>query len=703
MHNPSCTVCHRALDPVAGAFQNYGDEGNYKDQWGGADSLDGFYKYKNPDALPIQAMSWADRETLSWPLELAAGTQTLRVLYTNDFYDETTDVDGAIFLDRLKVTDDRGGVVATLEFEYLEPPVGRWGRCGDGQTNSVTGKHDHLMLWEGDLECALFIDVEVPSSGVYRIEVVGWSIGRYEQYGDEGFAKLSVAVNAYREGDTWYRDMRAPGFAGELAPNTDNSAQWLAQKVVADDRFAEATVKFWWPAIMGSEVAEPPEDERDADFEGRLLAANAQGAEVTRLAHGFRRGFPGGTAYNLRDLLVEIVLSKWFRAEAVEDEDPVRSAALRDAGARRPLTPEELDSKTAATTGYRWGRVPRINEAYRGPRSRLTDEYRLLYGGIDSDGITERARDITSVMAGVAKSHAAQVSCPVVMRELYLVPEAERRLFAGIDRFVTPGLEFGASFEIEAGSPAERETLSFSGALTAGSKIVRLDFTNDYWASNTADRRVHLDRLDIRNSAVRVVASRELEELPAAEDCNRPHSDNFALSCEGSVEVPIEVTATGSYSIEVVAWADQAGDELPRLRVTVEDADGSGAGADAIRSKLVELHDELLGVQVTPHSTDVETAYRIFVNAMERRRAANDRRFEWTECDTDFDLSYFEGILDDVVVVYENDGGWRKYGFDWDRVRRFMDGVDWSDPYHTAQAWVVVLAYLLMDYRYLYL
>ena len=32
-----------------------------------------------------------------------------------------------------------------------------------------------------------------------------------------------------------------------------------------------------------------------------------------------------------------------------------------------------------------------------------------------------------------------------------------------------------------------------------------------------------------------------------------------------------------------------------------------------------------------------------------------------------------------------------------------MDGVDWSDPYHTAQAWVVVLAYLLMDYRYLYL
>ena len=30
MHNPACTVCHSVLDPVAGAFQNYGNEGKYK-------------------------------------------------------------------------------------------------------------------------------------------------------------------------------------------------------------------------------------------------------------------------------------------------------------------------------------------------------------------------------------------------------------------------------------------------------------------------------------------------------------------------------------------------------------------------------------------------------------------------------------------------------------------------------------------------
>ena len=140
------------------------------------------------------------------------------------------------------------------------------------------------------------------------------------------------------------------------------------------------------------------------------------------------------------------------------------------------------------------------------------------------------------------------------------------------------------------------------------------------------------------------------------------------------------------------------------MKVSVEDVSGSGAGADTIRSKLVELYDKLLGVQVTPYSSEVEAAYRVFVNAMERRREANDTWFGWWECDTDFDLSFFEGILDDVAVEYENEAdGWRSYELDWHRVNDFMNGIDFSDPFGTAQAWVVVLAYILMDYRYLYL
>ena len=335
----------------------------------------------------------------------------------------------------------------------------------------------------------------------------------------------------------------------------------------------------------------------------------------------------------------------------------------------------------------------------------MTDEYRLLYGGIDSDGVTERARDLTSVMAGVARRHAVQVSCPLVMREFFLVPEAERRLFAGVDRHVTPGSELRALFEIEAGSRAGKETLSFRGRLTAGRKTVRLTFTNDYWGGvHTNDRNVHLDRLVVRNAAGRVVVRRELEELGSPGDCCTPNGDNFALWGLGALEVPVDIPAAGEHTVEIVAWADQAGDELARLGIVVESDAGGSTGENAIRSKLVELYDKLLGVQVTPHSPDVEAAYRLFVNVMDLGRESRDTWFDFWRCDGGLPLNYFDGIVDGLVVEREHEEhGWRWYEFDGERYDAFLDGVDFADPHHAAQAWVVVLASLMMDYRYLYL
>ena len=351
----------------------------------------------------------------------------------NHFWDEVAREGGEVYLDRLDILDSLGRRVTRVEFEDLDPPVASWGVCGDKPRNPDTGREDYFRLWGDYYECRILIDVEVPEHGLYTVEVAAWSNGYDERYGDDGYARLAVTANPYEEGDTWYRDMRTPGFGGAMAPEGVDSLQWLARKIVADPRFAEATVKFWWPAIMGGEVAEPPADEGDADFAGLLLAANAQSAEVKRLARGFRQGFQFGAPYNLKDLLVEMVLSKWFRADALEVADPVRQVALSDAGARRLLTPEELAHKTAALTGYQWGRFINVNcwdDCDAEPNS-LTREFRLLYGGLDSDGITERARNVTSVMAGVAKRHAVQTSCPVVMRDLYLVSEEDRRLFGG--------------------------------------------------------------------------------------------------------------------------------------------------------------------------------------------------------------------------------------------------------------------------------
>ena len=706
MHNPACTVCHSVLDPVAGAFQDYGDDGFYKDQWGGMDSLHRLYKEERGAPLNVEAESWQDRETLTWPLLLAAGTHTVKVAFVNDFWDEATRQGGEVFIDRLVILDGQGRQVSSVEFEDLELPVkADGGSCGRISRNPATGREDHIIVWSSNRLCAWRIDVEVPVLDVYTVELVAWSNGYREQYEPDGYATLTAHANGYEEGDTWYRDMRVPGFSAEQAPEGQDSLRWLARQIVDDRRFAEATVRFWWPAIMGSDVVEPPAEEGDADFEGQLLAANAQSAEVRRLAHGFRQGFHGGSAYNMKDLLVEMVLSKWFRADALYDSDPVRRVALRYAGARRLLTPEELARKTAAQTGYQWDRW--FNTTCRWDTceplpDRLTQRLRLLYGGIDSDGITKRARNMTPVMAGVAKRYAVRTSCPVVMRELFLLPDEDRRLFGGLDRSVTPKVNFAASFDIEAASQAEREILSLEGSLPKGSITMRLSFTNDWWGGTSAtDRNVRLDRLDLRDASGRVVASRELETVEPQSDCQRA-GDHFRLYCDGSVDVAVDVPTAGRYTIEVVAWADQAGDELARLEVAVLDAALSGVGAAAIRDKLVELHEKLLGVEVTPHSPDVDAAFNLFVEVMERGQGLDEKHFPWSRCGFD-DMYYFEGIRDDIVVEANRDDGRVSYTYDPDRVDAFMDGIDFSDIHYGARTWVVVMTYLLTDYRYLQL
>ena len=553
MHNSACTVCHSGMDPVAGAFQNYSDEGHYK--WHGENSLDHLY-VNDPgegEDFEITALSFAERQTVTITVWLGAGTTTIR---TTPFLDpprvEGSDTFWNPAIHQIAVRDPEGETVARVEPAYLVEDL------------DLCGLPRHRQGGEFFLSyfCPNTYFVEVPSSGNYDVEVSVWVA---LDNASDASKMLSVGVNGYAEGDTWYRDMRTPGFDGDAAPHPDNSVQWLARQIVADDRFAEATVRFWWPAIMGSEVAEFPEESSDTDFEGRLLAATAQDAEVVRLANGFRRGFHGGAAYNLKDLLTETALSKWFRADGLTDSDPVRRTALRDAGARRLLTPEELARKTAAVTGVQWGRrsdgpiFP-----YTGPwRSALTDEYRMLYGGIDSEGVTERARDLTSVMAGVARRHAVQVACPAVLREFYLVPDTERRLFGGIK--------------------------------------------------------------------------------------------------------------------------------------------STESGSDAVKAKLIELHEKLYGVRVTEDSADVEAAYQLFVDVSERGKRAGRDRYEWWRCDHGHDHMLLDGTLDNPLVRGEGNRGWWRHEFDWDRLHDFFDDLDLSDPHHTAQAWVVVLTAMMMDYRYLYL
>ena len=117
MHNPACTVCHAVLDPLAGAFQNYGDDGYYRDQHGGMDALDGFYKYQPAGGtdVTVSALSWDTREQVSVTGTLSAGRNSVGVQVILPPNQDSSGWTPHLGLDRLTISDSHGDLVGEYE------------------------------------------------------------------------------------------------------------------------------------------------------------------------------------------------------------------------------------------------------------------------------------------------------------------------------------------------------------------------------------------------------------------------------------------------------------------------------------------------------------------------------------------------------------------------------------------------------------
>jgi hypothetical protein len=274
-------------------------------------------------------------------------------------------------------------------------------------------------------------------------EIMDPVAGAYQNYGDFGFYKDQFPgldslpylykrdkdlEQPYQFGETWFNDMREPGFDGLVFGNSESTLRDLGQTLAADYRFATGTVKFWWPALMGEEVAPAPAEETDQNYAEQLAFFQAQSAAIEAFADGFVTGFAGGAPFNLKDLLVEMIMSPWFRIDRATDAGSV-SSHMQGVGTGKLLTPEQLDRKTEAVTGWRWYE----SEEFGVDASQLTDQYRLFYGGIDSDGVTQRATEMTSLMSTVVEAQPLQMGCVLVAIEFQL-PRASRRLFTEVEK-----------------------------------------------------------------------------------------------------------------------------------------------------------------------------------------------------------------------------------------------------------------------------
>jgi hypothetical protein len=269
---------------------------------------------------------------------------------------------------------------------------------------AVTAKYEIPTMQAA--ECVVCHKTLDPVAGLFQ---------DYWRFADRG-------VYGKRKGG-WFKDMFAAGFEGEDLPANDRwrSLQWLGERTAKDHRFAVAMTEHVYYVLTGRKVLLPPKEFDDPLYPARLRAYQAQRRQVEAMAARFAQ-----SGFNLKSAFKAWIVSDFYRADglATAVKEPCRRAELDDTGLVRMLSPEQMERKIAAVFGEKW--------------NRLAGEMAMLYGGIDSKEVTERAADPSGAMGAIQRILSNDVACRNVARD-FARPAAERRLFPGIEPSVLPG------------------------------------------------------------------------------------------------------------------------------------------------------------------------------------------------------------------------------------------------------------------------
>ena len=221
----------------------------------------------------------------------------------------------------------------------------------------------------------------------------------------------------------WFTDMFGAGFEGEDLPAEERwrALQWLGERTARDPRFAIAMTEHAYFLLTGRRPLVPPKDIDHPLYSARQLAWQAQRNEVESIAQSFVE-----SDYNFRRLLTSWIQSDFYRANGLSTAVTTaeRRAQLDDVGVVRLLSPEQLERRINAVFGSPWGR--------------LNGQTAMLYGGIDSKEVTERATDPGGAMGSIQRTLANDVACRNVALD-FSRPAKARLLFPSIEPDVRPG------------------------------------------------------------------------------------------------------------------------------------------------------------------------------------------------------------------------------------------------------------------------
>lgn len=542
--------------------------------------------------------------------------------------------------------------------------------------------------------------------------------GAYQNYGNEGFYRdkwggLDSLPDTYKhpewfgidtptlyqEGDTWFRDMKPVGLDNTTQPSdrVDDSLSWLSEQIVADPRFTTSAIKFWWPTIMGSEALSEPEVASDPNYDAQMSAYQAQQLQISTLASAFR-----DSGLIAREMLADMILSPWFRVKALQPDAINRPIELADVGVDRLLTPEELDAKNKSILGYKWdewetdwlGDVEGYNTA-------LLDRFRLYYGGIDSIGIKERNRELTSLMANVAERQALELACGVTVLDFHDNPNvSDRRLFSVVDSTTTPRTEKTLSFDVTTGFYDDRGVHDINVVLSAGIREVTITFNNDAYNESTGDdRNLYIDAVEIYrdDQLINVIEGENFESTDGFSQTTDSNGNVMGgveyvdvdgtwtpaawnMWSVGFVAFHVDIETEGSYRFRVIAWGSDYGDGVAANMTTTVgavDSETDTAGSLALRAQIKQLHYLMLGETLTSSDPEIEAAYQLLVETWQDRSTHEDNDRAWS--------SPSEECMFPREITQE----------DWEA------GLG-SDPFQMIYAWSSVMHYYLTHFDYLH-
>lgn len=527
--------------------------------------------------------------------------------------------------------------------------------------------------------CTVCHQIMDPVAGTYQ----NYGITNYYRENNGGMDSLPLAYkdnadaeDPYQEGDTWFRDMRSPGFNGALADDNGNSIQWLANQIITDERFFEAGVKFWWSSIVSDEILEAPEDTRDQFFVERLRAFERQSADIRSISESFSEH------KNAKQMMADIIMSPWFRAtKSLEVIDEARQIELSNLGVNALLTPESLERKTQYLTGNVWGYYENDWLA-KGRFSNLGDRFRVYYGGIDSVGITERAREINALMSNVTQAHALELSCSTTIKE-FTGQQDDREIFNAVSIFDTPTRDQILEFEVESVNEGTPDVLELDVSFSStDSRLITVALEND---SNVGGlNNIYVKTLTIFDNENNELINLPWEEATAVEGGVQSEGGGgffgaWQLHGFGSyVSAAFTPPAAGAYRIVIDTYGERDSDTLPKASLSVSYSDGrlGDHGQEVVKEQLSRLHEVFWGEDSTTDSTEIDHSFDLFVDLWNTRNS--------------FDYSTINVNTESQEACLIDDDDWPGHL------------VEIEDPYHLIATWGDMLLYFMTDFKYLH-